>query len=174
MIERYARGKGSVIRLLARGNFSLTGSGLLMAVGVLAVTTLALAAWLAIQGYWPVLLVALVQVVLVSWLLLKSWQSAWVEERIEITADAIRLERRTCRDAERFVFDPRWARVRVVSAARSWYPPRVWLHSRGREVELGTFLVGEEREDLARLLAEAIQPFSAWQAPVLQATGAAH
>ena len=172
MLEKSTPVNGSATRLLARGNFSLSGHGLLLAIAVLAATTLGLAGWLAAKGYWPILGVAALQAVVVSWILVRAWKGCWVEERIEVGEDSIAVERVRYKASERFEMSTRWARVHLARSSHDWYPPRLWLRSRRRQVELGTFLVGEERERLAQQLAEAIRPHSAWQSSILQVDGA--
>ena len=50
---------GVSVRIVARGNFSLDAGGLLNLLLALAAVTLGLAALLAWQGFWPILLIAL-------------------------------------------------------------------------------------------------------------------
>jgi len=64
---------------------------------------------LALQGYWPVLLIAVVQLVLVAWILVGAWQRAWVQLRFG-----------------------------------------------SQVVELGTFLMSEEKRQLAQYVKSAI------------------
>ena len=66
-----------------KGNFSLGAGGLLGLIMMLAVLTLILAGLLAWQGFWPVLAIAIIQVILVSWILVRAWERAWQVEIIE-------------------------------------------------------------------------------------------
>jgi uncharacterized membrane protein len=49
--------------ILARGNFSLGADGLVTLLLTLAVVSLCLAGLLALQEYWPILLIAVIQLV---------------------------------------------------------------------------------------------------------------
>jgi uncharacterized membrane protein len=73
---------GSAVIIMARGNFSLGAGGLINLLLALTVVTLGLAGLLAWQGFWPVLLIAVIQLVLVIWILIRAWKRAWVSEVI--------------------------------------------------------------------------------------------
>ena len=59
---------GARVQILARGNFSLDASGLILVLLALSVVTLSVAGLLAWQGYWPILMLAIMQMALVAWL----------------------------------------------------------------------------------------------------------
>ena len=69
---------GTGIQILARGNFSLSAGGLILLLAVLGAVTLGLAGLLALKGYWPILLVAIIQLVLVAWVFVRVWKNAWI------------------------------------------------------------------------------------------------
>ena len=94
--------------MLARGNFSLDAGGLVNLLLALAVVSLSLAGLLAWQGYWPILLIALVQLVLVAWILIRTWQRTWVSEVIEICEDSIRVTRQRHRRKRRHELVTAW------------------------------------------------------------------
>ena len=82
---------GSDVRIMARGNFSLDAGGLLNLLAALAVVTLGLAGVLAWQGFWPILLIAIVQVSLVAWILARAWERSWVAEHIVVGPERIEV-----------------------------------------------------------------------------------
>lgn len=152
---------GSGMRIMARGNFSLEAGGLIGWLLALGVVTLSLAGLLAWQGFWPVLPIAAVQVLLVAWILIKAWQRAWVLERIETGPERIEVVQQRHRRQRCYELDAAWAVVEVKRPAVAWYGPRIFLRSRNRVVELGRFLTLEEKKQLADHVWRAIQKHSA-------------
>ncbi len=151
------------VRILARGNFSLSGRGLVGSITLLGVVTLALASTLAWLGYWPILLIAVVQLALVAWVLIRAWYAAWIVERVEIDADRIRVVRMQQSGQHSWNLEARWARIWLEPAAVRWYAPRLIVRSKGESVELGAFLSEAEKRELAAHLGQALAPHSAWR-----------
>ena len=151
---------GSDIRIMARGNFSLDASGLIGLLLALTVVTLGLAGLLAWQGFWPVLLIAIVQVTLVTWILIRTWERTWVSESIVIGPERIEVTHQRHKRKRRFELDPAWAVIELERPEVAWYGPRVVLRSRGMAVELGRFLTLEEKNQLADYMRRAIQKYS--------------
>ena len=132
---------------------------------MLATVTLGLAAVLAWRGYWPILAIALIQVVLVLWILLRAWRDAWIVEELLIGAQQVLVRRSRYRDRREFRLEPAWARVRIERPPYPGYPPRVILSSVNQHVELGSHLTVDEKLLLAKHLADALAGVSAWRRP---------
>ena len=66
MVLTWQSSDKTTARVLARGNFSLDAGGLLNLLLALAVVSLSPAGLLAWQGYWPILLIAVIQLALVA------------------------------------------------------------------------------------------------------------
>ena len=147
--------------ILARGNFSLDAGGLVSLLLALAVVSLCLAVLLALQGYWPVLLIAVVQLALVAWILVRAWQRAWVSDVIDICADRITVTQQRHKRKREIELDTAWAVIELKQPEVAWYRPRVQLRSRSQVVELGSFLTSEEKRQLAQYLKSAIVEHSA-------------
>lgn len=160
MITSWQSSDGSAARIQARGNFSLDAGGLVSLLTALAAVTLFLAGLLAWQGYWPILLIAIVQVVLVTWILVRTWKRAWLLEVIEIGTDQIRVTQQRHKRKRQIELETAWAMVEVVSPTVIWYGPRVMLRSRSVVTELGGFLTSEEKHQLAESLKSAIKKYS--------------
>ena len=152
---------GSQVRIVARGNFSLDAGGLASLLLALAVVTIGLAAVLAWQGYWPVLLIAVLQIVLVVWVLVRAWERCWVAEWIEVGPDHIEVTHQRHKASRQSVLQTAWAVVEMRRPRVAWYGPHVVLRSRSQVLELGRFLTQDERGQLARDLREAIGKHSA-------------
>lgn len=151
----------SDVRILARGNFSLGPGGLVGLLLALAVVTLSLAGVLAWQGYWPVLLIAMIQITLVIWILIRAWERTWVSEVIVAGPEWIDVTQQRHKRTRHSRLEAAWAVVELKRPAVAWYGPRVILRSRGRTIELGKFLTIEEKSQLADHVRRAIRKHSA-------------
>jgi uncharacterized membrane protein len=151
----------SDVRIMARGNFSLDAGGLIVLLLALTLVTLGLAGALAWQGFWPVLLIAVIQVLLVTWILVRAWERAWVFECIDIGPERISVLQQRHRRKRQYELDAAWAVVELERPEVAWYGPRVILRSRGTAVELGKFLTLDEKSQLAEYVRRAIQKHSA-------------
>jgi len=147
--------------ILARGNFSLDAGGLVNLLLALAVVSLCLAGLLALQGYWPILLIALVQLALVAWILIRAWEKTWVAEAIDVCADRIRVTQQRHKRKRHYEFETAWAIIELKQPEFAWYSPRVQLKSGSQAVELGSFLTNEEKHQLVKQLQSAIEKHSA-------------
>lgn len=152
---------GSDVRILARGNFSLDAGGLLNLLLALAVVTLGLAGVLAWQGFWPILLIAIVQVSLVAWILARAWERSWVAENIVVGPERIEITHQRHRRKRQYLLETAWAVVELKKPEVAWYPPAIVLRSRSQALELGKFLTLEEKHQLADSLRRAIAQHSA-------------
>ena len=152
--------------ILARGNFSLDAGGLVSLLLALAVVSLCLAVLLALQGYWPVLLIAVVQLALVALILVRAWQRAWVSDVIDICADRITVTQQRHKRKRQIELDTAWAVIELKQPEIAWYRPRVQLRSGSQVVELGSFLTSEEKRQLAQYLKNAIVEHSAMKGAI--------
>jgi uncharacterized membrane protein len=127
----------------------------------LAVVSLSLAGLLAWQGYWPILLIAIIQLVLVSWILVRTWERTWVSEVIEICEDSIKVTRQRHRRKRRYELATAWTVVELMQPDVSWYHPKIIMRSGTKQVEVGSFLTGEERLQMFEHLRRSIEKHSA-------------
>lgn len=161
MIVSWQSSDSSKANILARGNFSLDASGMVNLLLALAAVSLVLAGVLTLQGYWPILLIAVVQLVLVTWILIRAWEQAWVSEVIEITEDKIKVTHQRHKQKRHFELETAWAVIEWRQPDIAWYEPQMQLRSRAQMVELGSFLTGSEKHQLAKYLQSAIEKHSA-------------
>jgi uncharacterized membrane protein len=161
VIAAWKSADGSRVRIRAKGNFSLDARGLLIVVLALAAATLLLAGLLAWQGFWPVFAIAVLQVVLVSWLLIRTWENTWAVETIEIGPEHIRIVSQRYRARHEVELQTAWAVVETLQPHVVWYDPSIRLRSGNRSVELGRFLTADEKRQLAEQLERAINRYSA-------------
>jgi uncharacterized membrane protein len=161
MVKTWRSADESRVCILARGNFSLNATGMFNLLLALSLVTLFLAAVLAWQGYWPILVIAVLQILLVGGILLRAWKQAWVSEEFDISADRIRVTCRRSRNERQYELDPAWTLVELKQPQVAWYGPRVILRSGARQREVGAFLTVEEKHQLLRQLQSALIEHSA-------------
>jgi len=150
---------------LAKANFSLSLQQLLFVILAVSLLTLVLAGMLASQGFWPILLIAVIQTVLVALTLYRAWREAWAQELIESDGETILISRKTASSSLSIRLDARWARVMIDQTRGRWYAPQISLYSLGEEIKLGRFLATGERIELANQLRRLLSRGSAWTKP---------
>lgn len=146
---------------MARGNFSLDAGGLISLLLALTAVTLGLAGLLAWQGFWPVLLIAIIQLTLVIWILVRAWKRAWVSELLIVGPEAIEVTLQRHKQRSHCRLEAAWAVVELEQPEVAWYGPRVILRSRDKKIELGRFLTIDEKKQLAVCVRNAVQKHSA-------------
>lgn len=151
------------VRIQARSHFSLGVGGLLTLILTLSGLTLLLAGVAAFQGYWPILAIAILQVVLLAKVLVRAWKLAWTVETITVGPETIAVLHEQYAGCKRTELETPWAKVVLRQPNIRWYPPDLFLKSGGKAVELGTYLNATERSELAEALRAAIARHSAWQ-----------
>ena len=82
-------------------------------------------------------------------------------EIIEVAPERIKVTRQQYKRNSHAELDTAWAVVEVERPAVAWYDPKVHLRSGKRRIELGRFLTGEEKHELAEQLTRAIKIHSA-------------
>jgi len=166
MVLTWRNSDRTKVSILARGNFSLDVGGLVSLLLALAAVSLCLAVLLALQGYWPILLIAGVQLVLVAWILVRAWERAWVSDVIDICADKITVTQQRHRRKRQIELDTAWAVIELEQPEVAWYSPRVHLRSGSQTVELGSFLTSEEKHQLVKQSKSAIEKHSAMKGAI--------
>ncbi|MBE9549467.1 MAG: DUF2244 domain-containing protein [Proteobacteria bacterium] len=148
--------------ILARSNVSISLEHLLLVILALTLFSLAMAIWLALQGFWPVLIFSSIQMAVVAWALYIAWRRNWVQEKIEITGDRLIVTFSSLKQSRHHVFQAAWVKVRLEPQTRNWDSPRLLLSAMGESVELGCFLNRNEKGELAKHLQTALSGCSAW------------
>ncbi|MEM9796662.1 MAG: DUF2244 domain-containing protein [Pseudomonadota bacterium] len=139
---------------------SLTGNGFVVMIGVtFAMLCVPLVGLIGTAVLWGVLPFMLAALALLWFGLKRSWRDRDILERLTVTADAARLERRdpdgSTRDWEA---NPYWVRVEIhpkVGVIEDY----LTLEGGPRSVEIGAFLTPEERRDLRLKLQTALRTF---------------
>jgi uncharacterized membrane protein len=133
-------------------NCSLSPQGARLFVGSLAVVTFAVAGFFALQGLWPVLPFAGIEIGLLAWAVRASMRRGAEREVIVVSEDEVVIERRAPSGSRRTVFPRHWARVTLRGPQPAQHPSRLLIESHGRACEVGRFLTEDERQRLAARL----------------------
>jgi uncharacterized membrane protein len=144
----------SLIELVPR--CSLTRSGARLFIGIVAVPTFAIATAYTLQGMWPVLLFAGLEIAVLAWAVRASLRAGSQRETIAIDERSITI-RRTGPPGEHFLVFPRHgSEVTLHAPSTALHPSRLVLESRGAACEVGRFLTEDERRTLAARLKQLV------------------
>lgn len=143
--------KQEAFRAILHPHRSLSPRGFLILMsGIGAVSFVTGMAFLAI-GAWPVLGFFGLDVLLIYIAFKLNYRSARAYEIVEVTSDLLRVTRVSAKgEAERFEFNPYWARVRLSQAPDGRTDLSIASH--GKEFAFGRLLNDEERRDFALVL----------------------
>lgn len=109
------------------------------------------------QGFWPVLPVAGLELLLLGWALWANLRRGARREYVLLDERTVAVEKRGLRRHERVAEFPReWARVALHRGCNRHAPSRLMLQAQGRRCEIGGFLREEERVSLARRLTQLL------------------
>lgn len=113
-----------------------------------------------VQGFWPVLPFAGLEMIVLAWALKTSLARREQGQSIFIEDEVVRIEsRHGLRHGEqttKLVFPRYWAQVKLLRAHTPLHPSRLTIESHGRACEVGQFLTEEERRSVAGRMARAI------------------
>lgn len=135
---------------------SLTARGACLFVAAVAFGTFGVATFVAVQGYWPVLPFAGLEIALLAWVMRCSMISGRERERIVITADSVTVEHWCVHGSRVSVFPRHWAKVKLRIPLAAQHPSRLTLESHGRACEVGRFLTEDARRSLAVRLKQLV------------------
>jgi uncharacterized membrane protein len=135
---------------------SLDRRGACIFVGLLGGVTFCVAVFFALQGFWPVLPFAGLEIALLAWAVRASMRSGRQREIICITEETVTVEWHTPQVDRVSVFPRHWVRVKLHTPLTRLHPARLLLESRGRVCEVGRFLTEDERRGLAARLKQLV------------------
>jgi uncharacterized membrane protein len=94
-------------------------------------------------------------VVLLAWAFRESRIAARAHERVTLRASELRIEKHPAKGTvTAAAFNPYWVRVDLVPWTE--YSNRLYLRSRGRSLQVGSFLPPQTREHFAQTLKSAL------------------
>ena len=138
-----------LLRIEICPNCSLSVRGALMFFGSLCFISFGVAGMLAIQGFWPILPFAGLEMLGLGWALKVSLGRRFHRQTITVTDEQVSIESRDKVDTSQVVFPRHWAQVKLRRPASRLHPSRLTIESHGRQCELGSFLTEAERRGLA-------------------------
>jgi uncharacterized membrane protein len=133
-------------------NCSLTPSGAKLFFGSICLFSLAFSLFFACLGFWPVLPFWALEMLALGLSLHASMRRRGYTQTVTITDSQISLVTRSRRGEAKQEFARHWAKVRLRTPRTRLYPSRLMIESRGRAIEVGSFLTEEERCVLATRL----------------------
>ena len=120
-----------------------------MFMGGFSILTLAIAIVFVIQGYWPILPFAGLEITVVGIAFWYMSRKAQDYDLITIENQQVSVVQRRDNIEQHFEFDRYWARIELVAGDRPMHAPRLMLGSHGKQVEIARALPQEGREALA-------------------------
>jgi uncharacterized membrane protein len=138
-----------LLRIEICPNCSLSVRGALMFFGSLCFISFGVAGMLAIQGFWPILPFAGLEMLGLGWALKASLGRRFHRQTITVTDEQVCIESRDKVDTSQVVFPRHWAQVKLRRPASRLHPSRLTIESHGRQCEVGSFLTEAERRGLA-------------------------
>jgi len=133
-------------------NCSLTPRGARLFVGSLAAATFLVAGFFTLQGLWPVLPFAGLEIGLLAWAVRASMRRGSVRELIVVSESQVVVERTAPSGSRQSVFPRHWSKVTLRDPQQARLPSRLTIESHGRSCEVGRFLTEEERRLVAARL----------------------
>ena len=134
-------------RFVAKPNCSLSRSGRVCVVAVLAFFSLTVAAGFSLAGAWLVFPFAGLELMAVGYAFYHIGRHADDYESISIQGDELAIEVRDDSKVSRSVFHCYWARVELREGPGN--TRHLWLCSHGKEIEVGRFMSDQQRSELA-------------------------
>ncbi|HEY5806894.1 MAG TPA: DUF2244 domain-containing protein [Povalibacter sp.] len=145
-----------VRRFVLTPRCSLTPRTARIFIATVATSTFAVAGFFAVQGFWPILPFAGLEIGLLIWAVRASMRKGQERETITITADSVAVQRVTVHNECSSVFPRHWVKVKLHAPLAALHPSRLMLESHGRAFEVGRFLTEDERRGLAVRLKQLV------------------
>ena len=152
-----ARVPGAVVRRFELApHCALTPRSAVVFVTSLGGTTFLIAAFFAVQGFWPVLPFAGLEIGLLVWAVRASMRNGTCREVICITEETVTIEWHGPQVDRVSVFPRHWVKVKLHAPLAALHPARLLFESHGRVCEVGRFLTEDERRGLAVRLKQLV------------------
>lgn len=143
-------------RIVLRPNRSWTWRANVWLAGTLMLLSGIVGTLFAYRGLWPILPFTLVQAVVLLACLYCCVRRTHLQEVLTFSPDYLLFERGIGQPRTRRRFRRYFTRFFVRPAPHPWYRLRIALRCRDQELEIGSFLTAEEKEDLVAVLRDMI------------------
>ncbi len=148
-------------RIVLRPNRSWTWRANTYFVGTLLIISLAIATAFTARGMWVILPFTVLEMSVLLACLYYCVRRTHLQEVLIFSPESLVLERGVNRPQLRVEFQRYFTRFFVRGPRHPWYRQRIALRCRDQEMEIGSFLSGDEKEDLIRQLREMIHRLEA-------------
>ena len=148
-------------RIVLRPNQSWTWRANTYFVGTLMVISLTIAVTFTLQGMWVILPFTVLEMSVLLACLYYCVRRTHVQEVLTFSPESLVLERGINRPQLRVEFQRYFTRFFVLGPRHPWYRKQIALRCRDREMEIGSFLSSDEKDDLIRQLRDMIHRFEA-------------
>ena len=142
-------------QILITRNHCLTNTQAGVIVGFLSVVLGSIAIMFYSQGAWLVLPFAGLELLAVTAGFYACIRHNNDYELVEVDDTRIRVKRSIAKREQNFSFQTYWTKV-LLEITEGWYPSKLWMKSKGKQVELGGWLTDDERRQLASRLKKMI------------------
>jgi len=143
-------------RIVLRPNRSWSWRANVCLLGTLMIVSGGIGTVLALKGLWPVLPFTAAEGLVLLGCLYYCVRRTHTQEVLTFSPDYLLFESGVGRPRTRRLFQRYFTRVFVRPAAHPWHQQRIALCCRDQELEIGSFLTSEEKEDLIAALREMI------------------
>ncbi|MBT3205911.1 MAG: DUF2244 domain-containing protein [Gammaproteobacteria bacterium] len=141
---------------LIRPNRSMTAKGMTLFVIFVGLAVFLIAIRFVLLGAWVILPFAILEVALLAagfWLYERASR---YRETVQLSRKNILITQESVKGRESWQFNPHWVQVVLSLDPDDWYPSQLFIRSHGEQVEIGTCLTNQEREELAKALKQAM------------------
>lgn len=157
VVEQVCDAAGQKCHWLIRPDQSLQWHTAVKVYLVIAGVCLAVGVFFALQGYWPVLPFAGLEVAVLGAAFYGCLARSQLREIVSVNADSVTVEKGRREPQQHWEYPRAWARINLERSHIAWYPSRLSVSFRGEAVEIGTFLNEQERCLLAAELQKAVR-----------------
>ena len=127
-----------------------------MFVGIVAGTTFGVGTLFALEGFWPVLPFAGIEIAVLIWAVRASMRAGVERETIVISERWVTITHHGVKGEHCSVFPRHGSKVKLHAPSTALHPSRLMLESRGQACEVGRFLTEDERRILAARLTQLV------------------
>jgi len=145
-------------RIVIVPNRSLSVTGWWLFYAGIAAATLTPGIWFTLNGFWPVLAYAILEMLLLGLCLYLCWRQGRYGEVITVSSSQVPVDKGDGHHLEHREFSRYWAQLVVHEPCARLHPRRLYIRSHGEECEVGRCLTGAERATLEQRLAQLIGP----------------
>ena len=125
----------------------------------ISVLSLMIGLMFMLQGFWLILPFGVLELSLLGVCLYQCARFTHLQEVITFTPEALTIERGYGKPDKRHEFHRIFAQIFVRKPLHRWYGSKVAIRSKGKEVEVGSFLSEDERKSLIKDLRSMVSHF---------------